>query len=68
MPKTTAPRGPLLTCAEAGELMGLKEATVRVWVSRRKLPHVKLGRAVRLPSEAIAEMIAANTIPAKDRA
>jgi excisionase family DNA binding protein len=45
--------------------MGLKEATIRVWIARRKLAFVKLGRSVRVPSEAIEEMIVANTVPAR---
>jgi excisionase family DNA binding protein len=65
MPKTIEPRGRLLTCAQAGEAMGLKEATIRVWIARRKLAFVKLGRAVRVPSEAIEEMITDNTVPAR---
>jgi excisionase family DNA binding protein len=66
MKKSMEPRGPLLTCAQAGEALGLKEATVRVWIARRKLAFVKLGRAVRVPSEAIEEMIAVNTVPARE--
>ena len=68
MPKTSEPRGRLLTCAQAAEAMGLKEATVRVWIARRKLSFVKLGRSVRVPAEAIEEMIVANTVPARARA
>lgn len=65
MAKTTEPRGRLLTCAQAGEALGLKEATIRVWIARRRLSFVKLGRAVRVPSEAIEEMIVANIVPAR---
>jgi excisionase family DNA binding protein len=65
MPKTITPPGRLLTCAQAGDALGLKEATIRVWIARRKLAFVKLGRAVRVPSEAIEEMIAANIVPAR---
>jgi excisionase family DNA binding protein len=65
MPKTVEPRGRLLTCAQAGEAMGLKEATIRVWIARRKLAFVKLGRAVRVPQEAIEAMITDNTVPAR---
>jgi excisionase family DNA binding protein len=54
-----------MSCAEAAEELNLKEATIRVWVARRKLASVKLGRAVRIPSEAIEELIRLNTIPAR---
>jgi excisionase family DNA binding protein len=66
MAKTIAPSGRLLTCAQAGDALGLKEATVRVWIARRKLAFVKLGRAVRVPQEAIEEMITSNTVPARE--
>jgi excisionase family DNA binding protein len=55
----------LLTCAEAAAELGLKEATIRVWIAQRRLVSVKLGRAVRVPAEAVEEMIRANTIPAR---
>ena len=55
----------LLTCAAAARELGLKEATIRVWVARRRLPSVKLGRAVRIPADAVEELIRLNTIPAR---
>ena len=56
----------LLTVKQAADALGLKVATIRAWVSRRKLPRVNCGRAVRIPSDAIAEFIERNTIPARD--
>lgn len=56
----------LLTVAEAAEALGLKVATIRAWVSRRKLPRVSCGRAVRIPAQAIADFIERNTIPARE--
>jgi excisionase family DNA binding protein len=56
----------LLTVQQAGEILGLKTSTIRAWVSRRKLPRVNCGRAVRIPSEAVEEFIRRNTIPARD--
>ncbi len=55
----------LLTCAAAARELGLKEATIRVWVARRRLPSVKLGRAVRIPAQAVEDLIRLNTIPAR---
>jgi excisionase family DNA binding protein len=55
----------LLSCAEAAAELGLKEATIRVWVARRRLPSVKLGRSVRIPLEAIDRFIQENTMPAR---
>jgi excisionase family DNA binding protein len=56
----------LLSVAEAADALGLSVACIRVWVSRRKLPRVNCGRAVRIPAEAIAEFIERNTIPARE--
>ncbi len=56
----------LLTVQQAAELLGLKVATIRAWVSRRKLPRVNCGRAVRIPAAAITEFIERNTVPARE--
>jgi excisionase family DNA binding protein len=58
--------GKLLTVVEAAAALGLKQATIRAWLARRKLPRVNCGRAVRIPAEAIAEFIQRNTIPARE--
>jgi len=56
----------LLTVKQAADALGLTVATIRAWVSRRKLPRVNCGRAVRIPADAIAEFIERNTIPANE--
>ena len=56
----------LLTVKQTADALGLKVATIRAWVLRRKLPRVNCGRAVRIPAEAIAEFIERNTIPARE--
>lgn len=56
----------LLSIKEASEILALKPATIRAWLSRRKLPRVNCGRAVRIPAEAIVEFIERNTIPARE--
>ena len=56
----------LLTVKQAAEALGLKAATIRAWLSRRRLPCVRCGRAVRIPAQAIAEFIERNTIPARE--
>lgn len=57
----------MLSIAEAARRLGLKEGTVRLWISRRKIAHVKLGRAVRVPQEEIERLIRENTIPARPK-
>lgn len=56
----------LLTVKQAADALGLKVATIRAWLSRRKLPRVNCGRAVRIPAEAVAAFIERNTIPARE--
>lgn len=56
----------MLTVAQAAELLGLKESTLRAWLLHRKnLPFVRCGRAVRIPAAAVAEFIERNTVPAR---
>lgn len=55
----------LLTVKQAADTLGLKVSTIRAWVSRRKLPRVNCGRAVRIPADAISEFVERNTIPAR---
>jgi excisionase family DNA binding protein len=56
----------LLTVKQAAELLGLKVATIRAWLYRRRLPCVRCGRAVRVPADAVAQFIERNTIPARE--
>lgn len=56
----------LMTVREVAERLGLRESTIRAWLLHRRLPHVKCGRAVRIPTEAIDQFIAENTVPARD--
>jgi excisionase family DNA binding protein len=56
----------LLTVQETAERLGLKPATIRAWLLRRKLPRVNCGRAVRIPADAVERFVTANTIPAKE--
>lgn len=57
---------PLLTVKQVAEQLGMKEATIRLWLYQRKLPHVHCGRSVRVPESAVSEFIERNTIPARE--
>ena len=48
----------LLTVAQVANRLGLKESTIRRRILDRRLPYVKLGRAVRIPVEVIDALIA----------
>ena len=56
----------LLRVSEVAQRLGVKEGTVRLWLSMRKLPRVQCGRAVRVPAGAVDEFIEANTVPARE--
>ena len=47
----------LYTVFEAEELTGRKAATWRRDILRRRIPYVKIGRQVRIPSEVIQDLI-----------
>lgn len=49
----------LLTVEEAAEQLGLKVSTIRRKILTKTITIVKLGRAVRIPVEAIESLIAA---------
>jgi excisionase family DNA binding protein len=52
----------LLTVNETAEVLSVKPSTVRAWIHRgEKLEVVKVGRAVRIPTESVAAFILANT-------
>jgi excisionase family DNA binding protein len=56
----------MLTVSEVGQRLGLKPATVRLWIAKRKLGYVKLGRSVRIPELEVDRIIRANTVPARE--
>lgn len=47
----------LYTVFEAEELTGRKAATWRRDILKRRIPYVKIGRQVRIPSEVIQDLI-----------
>jgi excisionase family DNA binding protein len=57
----------MLTVKETASRLGLAEATIRLWLAQRKLPFVRCGRAIRVPSEAVEAFIRSNTVPARER-
>jgi excisionase family DNA binding protein len=50
----------LLTVAEAAQLLALRPCTIRKWLYERRLPYVRLGRAVRLRKVDIERMVQEN--------
>jgi excisionase family DNA binding protein len=49
---------------EAAERLGVSVKCLRGWVWRRRIPYVKVGRAVRVSDETIQQIIDRGTMPA----
>jgi excisionase family DNA binding protein len=56
----------LLTVRQAAKLLGLAEDTLYSWVAARKIPVVRLGRAIRFRESDLQRMIADRTAPARN--
>ena len=56
------PEKRLLNAQEAAIYLGLAEHTVRQWASMRKIPFVKLGRALRFDKEVLDKFIETNQV------
>jgi excisionase family DNA binding protein len=52
----------LLTVEEAAEVLGTGVRFTRRLVAERRIPFVKVGRHVRIPTTALREFIAAATV------
>jgi len=39
---------PLLTVNDAAKFLAVAPSTIRKWIFNKRIPHVKVGRAVRL--------------------
>jgi excisionase family DNA binding protein len=55
----------MLTVSEAAKRMGVQESTVRAWVMRRRIPHLKIGRSVRIEEKEVDRLLAQCRVPAK---
>lgn len=52
------------TVSEAAEELGLSVHTIRAWIASRRLSHLRLGRAIRIPAAEIRRVIERSTVPA----
>ena len=55
----------LLTVKQVAERLGLREGTIRAWLTQGRLPKVRCGRAIRVPAEAVEDFVSRNTVPAQ---
>ncbi len=57
-----------LTVKEVSQALGLAEVTIRAWIAKRRLGHVRLGRAVRIPLSEVRRLLEAGTVPPRPEA
>lgn len=62
----TAKKG-LMTVEQFAEAVGLRPATVRQWIWLRKVPYVRVGRAIRFKPETAQQIVARGTVPALEQ-
>jgi excisionase family DNA binding protein len=55
----------LLTVSEGASFVRLRPSTIRAWILRRKISHVKLGGRVLLRRCDLEALIARSIVPAK---
>ena len=51
------------TVEQAAEELNLSRATIRAWIAQRRLGHLRLGRAIRIPAEEIRRVLEAGYVP-----
>lgn len=57
----------LLNVKEAAEALGLKAATIRAWILRRKISYVRVGsRSIRIPAGEVEKLIERGFVPARE--
>lgn len=57
----------LLTTEEFAAALGLSVKTIRQWTWRRRVPFIRVGRAVRFRRETVDEIINRGSVPAEIR-
>jgi len=57
----------LLSVTEFADAVGLSPKTIRQWVWMRRVPYVRVGRAIRFRQETAEEILNRGTVPALER-
>lgn len=52
------------TVSEAARELALSVHTIRTWIAARRIAHIRLGRAIRIPAAEIRRLIEENMVPA----
>jgi excisionase family DNA binding protein len=56
----------LLDVEESATFCHVKQTTIRAWILKRRVPHVKLGRRVFLRRTDLEALIERSLVPARD--
>jgi excisionase family DNA binding protein len=56
----------LKSLPQAAEELGITLSTLRVWIYRRKIPYLKIGRCARVSDETIQQIINRGSIAARE--
>ena len=56
------------TVQQAAAELNLSRATIRAWIAQRRLGHIRLGRAIRVPAAEIRRVLEAGYVPAARKA
>lgn len=51
------------TVEQAALELNLSRATIRAWIAQRRLGHVRLGRAIRIPVQEIQRVLEGGYVP-----
>jgi excisionase family DNA binding protein len=54
----------LKSLPQAAEHLGLSVKCLRTWIWKRKIPYVKVGRAVRISEDTIRQIVERGSVPA----
>lgn len=57
----------LLSVTEFADAVGLSPKTIRQWVWMRRVPYVRVGRAIRFRQQTVDEILNRGTVPALER-
>ena len=52
------------TVEQAAAELNLSKATIRAWIAQRRLGHIRLGRAIRVPVAEIQRVLQTGFVPA----
>jgi excisionase family DNA binding protein len=55
------------TVAQAAAELNLSKGTIRLWITQRRIGHIRLGGAIRIPVREIRRLLEAGYVPPEPR-